>query len=691
MDFSKLTGTDLTQTYQGLMAALRGTDPASMPLPGLTEAQFREDLTKFVTRFDEGMNFGPDDEPPKDRITSIMSKVAKGGTPAAGAETALFNSFILLNGYGGNEGITFDSTISDQERAAATKIAADYAANRTTADIHSDADTARATAETTRLAEAKVETARISAEHTVEQQGLTTEFGLRALGVKDMNELAYLHNDSLHRLFDIPHTAGKESFNAVIEKLNGSPANAHAALSMIIRSGDYKAEVLADLQSGDPDRIREAKAVINLAGLKIGGTDVSLEMNGVFNQATKDGAGVYLAQEQGMGQAFFGSTFDNDFEAFAEGKGLSPLDQKTQDLYITANPDAFVYDISSYAIAQGVESKALPVDIEIIRGMNGAGARLASRLDAMEGKEFDQLRGMYVSDYLSDKANFRAYDNALKLRDSSTLTTALNKIEVATPAVINVPEVATAASVAEHKDFTAVNVKALPALQSDQIALSDQIEAAGTSAAWDSIYERIPANFVPNENTPPEVRRFMELRADIDSSGAHLTSYKLNPLALNTNDVEGIRGQYSVTDPKSVLGINGTPPADIKIVGFTGGVQSSIRTRLEVKELMAQNAHMEYFQSLSPEKRQAILRHLDDPSLPLEKTTPDVIPGARSTDGLVSQIISDAKIGAQVAAIRDSALNRDFGSSAAGITPPNREFADANITPDSGFKPTGLG
>ena len=111
---------------------------------------------------------------------------------------------------------------------------------------------------------------------------------------------------------------------------------------------------------------------------------------------------------QGLGQDYLSSDFTDAYKAFATEEGSDPSVEETRERYVAKNPHGFIYQIDPAAIARAVQDGRIPILLEVLP------QDLVARLSVMTGENFAPLKGLYMAEYLSDEAHFRAYDTALK-------------------------------------------------------------------------------------------------------------------------------------------------------------------------------------------------------------------------------------------------------------------------------------
>jgi len=586
------------QVYQGVMMLVGGTTLANTPIPNLTGSQFDSATANFLETFDANESFAGDDVQSRTQAIAILRKGAA-GEDLTGTEQAIFNTMLAVHGYAEDDKFSFNSSNTEAEQGFAATIVAGYESNQTRVDLINGAETTRV-AEAATAANAAREAAALEAERlaaaraAAEAATAATQVTLRrdnsfaALGYTGT-----LSENTIGLANDFEKSLIRQGFGTDFRSLVTNledPEKLQGALSYVISNGDYREQFLAKLEAGDAASISNVQAALGVT------------ITGEFNEATLGAATTYMTSEIGLGDTHFRETFSSSYNDYLVAEGLEDSDAVFAT-FQDANPTEFRYGLSQNSVMNGIKDGTIPVLDEALP------TDLQDMLKSMPGDAFEHQRAMLIAQHLtSDNQNFINYDAALKARSTEGMTARLDAIEVTEPEVApntvtpEGPGYATPAMTERFSSMTASVVAETATLTTESDALSTAVETEGMS--FDTIFTRIPADFTVNENTPAEVKEFIALRANLEASEEALSQYQRFPNTLNLNN------SYGVT-----------------VIGAVGAPNSVITQALDNDITRAQNAYMTHFNDMPADRKQAVLRHLDDPTAPLE-VTPEVTPDA---------------------------------------------------------------
>lgn len=358
---------------------------------------------------------------------------------------------------------------------------------------------------------------------------------------------------------------------------NGKQINIHGIMAKMEADPSYSAQVISHVVSNGDYREQV------VAAFESGDVDAIMRAETILGSKNIDGkisaeeidlAKQYASAAKGLGTMNFRFT-NND----AEGALLEK-------------------EISTSVIRASIENGSIPLDA----------AALPQYTSMINDPNMPiEQKATLIASHLSNERNFIAYDNALKARGiDADLIARLDRVQTTNDALLDAG-INTEENVVAHQELAAEVYPEAKELKTAQAAVEEKLELQVD--AYYAVLDGIPANFTANENTPPEALKFSELKGQIDVAESELTSYRLSPVTLNENN-----------------------PYGIKVMGMTGVPYGPLQTALENNVMAATNAHKEYFEALPTERKQAVLKHIDDPAAPLAK--PEIAPEENTPKGI---------------------------------------------------------
>lgn len=585
------------KVYQGLVMILDGSSLKDTPVPDFTNAEFDDINAGYAADLEKDVSYADNNTLSRTTAIEIARKAATGATLNAD-ESHIFHTLLVLNGHAEDKNFAFDETITAAERTMAAAIVKGYKAGRSTADNAADAAAARVKA--AEIEAARLEAERLAAEEAAklaaeaaaaadatEQTSLRQTYGLAALGYSGSasENLYAFANDFEHAL--IRQGYGKD-FAGVMEGLS-DPAKLEKAVSHVIANGDYRAIFLARLETGNAEAIKSVQA------------GLGIRITGQFNDATDAAMGEYIKQKIGLMDdnelsIHSRKTFSSEYVDFLRKNGLEESDDAFAK-FREENPDAFRYGLSQSSIARGLQDGSIPILMDKLP------PELQARLAKMEGDQFERQRAMLIARHLTeDHAHFRAYDKALKERDTSDLTARLDKLEVTTTLTAGdvrateADRIVAAAERAEAKGVdparAAIDGKDLPATASvAETFAADRLLAAHLHPHGTAAWKSMPAAGNLYMSLPSDTEALLAIRNNDDAPG------QVRGLASLKLQIE--QGVMSLEDGSAL--------------GATASIKGDIAAGI--------GRFMTRFEKLSPDAHEYIERNIKGTT-----TTPDVAP-----------------------------------------------------------------
>lgn len=579
--YKSLTGDALNQTLVNFMAAMRNTDPSKITIPAMLkdDASKQRFLKMFVENaFDKDQAFtkttlgvGDDREPsPRQRMIALARKVATGTGDTVSGWSAndyiLFSTMLGVNGFANPD---FNQTISPEERAAAKRIVAGYDANNTTLKNGAGERDFRIDAEAKAAAAAKLEAAAADVK-------LSEKFNLRTLGFDDKDRATNIKNFTQTYQESLQRDAHKFSgtgegmyIDEIQAKMKSDPAFAAKVINHVVSGNDYRSKVIADLTSGDADRIKAAKSILIANGYD------KVSLTTAFN----DPATIKAAQEYA-----------------ATGRGLGD-----SNFLVTSTAAKLEMDLPS--IMQNLKNGGIPVVLDKlpkdVRDMVTMleGDKLDGK-NVVSGADLSEESRMLIGNALLDSKVYSQYSKdliAMGGLDPSVTAKLLSHTVVA------------------DIESKSTELKAIAAKHDGLMRGTGWTRSDALKGDYDNINSRVPHGFKVPDGVTGQLKTDLETisanRTAIVNAENMLTRYMGDPESFN-----GVKGTDELKLPDgSVIGKGSlTFPDGRKIDLTTSGDKPNplVMKHLRNNIALATNNHRGYIlEQMTPDRRAAVNKH----------------------------------------------------------------------------------